>query len=118
MVKALTRNVLLIAVILALLPSNVRCEPTNDFKIGAVLAMTGAAELYGRHAQMSMELAAEEINAQGGIAGKKLKLIFEDSATQALKATGAFHKLTEVDHVDAVVGEVWAFLTIPLIPLA
>ncbi|MBI4438492.1 ABC transporter substrate-binding protein, partial [Candidatus Woesearchaeota archaeon] len=48
-------------------------------KIGSILPLTGEAAEIGLRAQESINLALEEINSQGGINGKKLEVIFEDS---------------------------------------
>lgn len=85
-------------------------------KIGAVLALTGPAARWGRDSERSMNLALEDLRASGKDQG--LSLIVEDSTTQAAKGVSAFNKLVELDHVQAVIGDVWTFLTLPLIPLA
>lgn len=57
-----------------------------------------------------VELAAEE--------SKGVKLIWEDSGTSPAKAITAFRKLTEQDGVRVIIGDVFSFVTEPLIPLA
>ncbi len=88
------------------------------FKIGVIVAQTGAAAKYGKFAKMGLELAKEEINQAGGVAGKPVELIYEDSQTQPNKALGAFNKLHNIDHVDAIIGDVWEFLTNAFLPQA
>lgn len=99
------------------------CPPThaqtnNELRIGAVLGLTGYAQRWGENARMAMELAADEINSKGGIKGKRVRLIMEDSRSEAASSVSAYHKLVNRDRVEIVVGDVWEYLTVPLIPLS
>ncbi len=58
-----------------------------------------------------MELALDEVNQSGGINGKKLEVLFEDRGTSAQKAVVAFNKLAKIDRVDAIVGDIFSFVT-------
>jgi branched-chain amino acid transport system substrate-binding protein len=90
----------------------------EKIKIGAILSLTGYAAGYGDYAKKAIELAASEINKNGGINGRKVEVIFEDDHTQAQDAVSAFLKLVNVDKVDGIIGSLWDFTTQPLIPLA
>lgn len=90
---------------------------TVPFKIGVSYGFTGAAARWSKYGRMALELAAEEINQRGGIAGRKLELVFEDSATLPKNSVTSYKKLVSVDKVDAVVSSNWSILTNPLIPL-
>jgi len=68
-------------------------------KIGAILPLTGSGASYGVWMKGGAEMAAEEINAAGGIAGRKLEVIFEDHAADASKAVNAMRRLVEVEKV-------------------
>ena len=93
-------------------------EESKPVKVGAILGLTGSASVWSKHARQGIELAEYEINNSGGINGKPLKIILEDSGSSAKGSVSAFKKLVTVDKVEAVVGDIWSFLTIPLIPLA
>jgi branched-chain amino acid transport system substrate-binding protein len=94
-------------------------QPTNDpIKIGLVLGQTGSASTWAEYAKKAADLAAKEINDNGGINGKRLELIYEDSQTNPALSVSSFKKLTEVDHVSVIVGDLWSFLTNPLVPLS
>lgn len=95
--------------------NNLKAE---EIKIGAVLALTGPAQHFGKEAKNGMTLAVNEINQRGGVNGNLLKIIFEDSETNPTRAVQAFNKLTELDGVKIVIGDVWNHLTEPLVPLA
>ena len=93
-------------------------EAQEKIKVGAVLSLTGAAQHWSNSSKMGLLLAQEEINSQGGIGGKNIELIFEDTQTQPAKSVTAYKKLVSIDKVDFLIGDVWSFLTNPLIPLA
>ncbi|MBE0625831.1 MAG: ABC transporter substrate-binding protein [Burkholderiales bacterium] len=68
-------------------------------KIGAILPLTGSGASYGVWMKGGAEMAAEDINAAGGIAGHKLEVIYEDHAADASKAVNAMRRLVEVEKI-------------------
>ena len=67
----------------------------EDFiKIGAILPLSSSTgSSYGEYAQLGLELALEEINSKGGVNGKKLKIIYEDSKGEPKIGLEAINKL-------------------------
>jgi branched-chain amino acid transport system substrate-binding protein len=78
------------------------CRPTGDIKIGAVLPMTGAAAGYGKWMQRGIDLAVEDINKAGGINGRKVQVVTEDSKSDNTAGVTAATKLIDVDKVPAI----------------
>ena len=72
-------------------------EDESPFRIGVMESLTGPGETYGTVANRAKQMAVDEINAAGGIDGRMLELIVEDSKCGAADAITAYHKLTEVD---------------------
>ncbi len=70
-----------------------------DIKIGVAEALTGPAGQYGQSIKNGFVLAADEINAAGGINGNKLQLLFEDEAGKKEQAIDVFKKLIFQDKV-------------------
>jgi branched-chain amino acid transport system substrate-binding protein len=93
-------------------------EELKTIKIGMVYGLTGPASVWTENGKKAAELAVEDINREGGVNGKKIELIIEDSKTDPKGSVSAFQKLTDIDNVDVVIGDVWSFITNPLIPLA
>ncbi len=91
---------------------------TNAITIGAVLSQTGSAASYGEIARNAIHMAADDINAQGGIDGRRVEVVYEDDQTDPQQAVSAFQKLTSVDKVDAAIGGVFDFVYQPLLPIA
>ena len=90
----------------------------EPFRIGVMDALTGVAESYGNPILQAKQLAAEEINAAGGINGRMLELIVEDSKCAAQDAIVAYNKLTDVDGVKIILGTSCSGAMLGAAPLA
>ena len=99
-------------------PTSAPPPPAEPFVIGAMDALTGVAESYGNPLLQAKLLAVEEINAAGGINGRMLKLIVEDSKCSAQDAITAYNKLTDVDGVKIILGATCSGSTLGAAPLA
>lgn len=91
---------------------------TSDLKIGVVMGLTGSESLWSEYNLNAAKLAVEEVNKEGGAGGRKLVLIVEDDKSDAKMGISALQKLTTIDGVDIVVGDVWSYTTNPMIPVA
>src|SRR6056297_1513501 len=90
-------------------------EPTGKpIKIGSISPLTGAAEIEGTDIQRGEKIALEEINAAGGVLGRPLKIIFEDSETRPKAGINAAHKLVETDGVPVIVGSYSSGVSLPI----
>jgi len=80
------------------------CGAKKDaiFKIGAIVPLTGKSASLGNLHRLGMELAVDEINERGGLKGKPVKLLLEDSQNEAKLGISAFNKLLRVDKVSIV----------------
>ena len=94
--------------------------PASDepFRIGVMESLTGPGETYGNVALQAKQLAADEINAAGGINGRMLELIAEDSKCSAQDAITAYNKLTDVDGVKIILGTSCSGAMLGAAPLA
>ncbi|MDR0654813.1 MAG: ABC transporter substrate-binding protein [Treponema sp.] len=79
-------------------------KATDTVSIGAVFPLSGQVAFYGTESRDGAILAIEEINASGGLLGKKLTLIAEDDEGNAEKSVNAFTKLSTRDKVSFVLG--------------
>ncbi len=71
----------------------------DEILIGAFGPTTGPAAYIGLGGRDGMQMAIKEINAAGGINGRKLRVIFEDDGHSPTKALGAVKKLIDQDKV-------------------
>ena len=76
----------------------------NEIVIGTHQDLSGPIKVWGVPVSNGMKMAAEEINAAGGIHGRKIKLILEDSGYDPKRAVLASQKMVERDKVFAMVG--------------
>lgn len=76
----------------------------ETIKVGAILAVTGPASFLGAPEARTLEMMVEEINAKGGIKGKKVELIVKDSGASPEKALSFAKQLIEEDKVLAIIG--------------
>lgn len=104
----MVKNILKLGVLTVLASSfafaNGSKEGGDTIKIGGILPLSGAVAVYGNQSQMGIQLAIEEINAAGGIDGKKLELICEDDEGNPDKSVNAFKKLSAKDGVKFIIG--------------
>src|SRR5271157_2092602 len=89
----------------------------DPIKIGFIFVLSGPMALQGGIGSQGAKLAIEEINAAGGVLGRNLEGIFEDSGGDGKKASAAFKKLVDEDKVDAVMGVILSPVAIALMPV-
>ena len=90
----------------------------DSITIGTVTTNSGTAAAYGEAEVKGFELAVSEINAKGGINGKKVKLESMDDKGDATEASNAFNKLAGDNNVLAVAGPTISATTAAVAPLA
>ena len=90
----------------------------DPFRIGVMDSLTGVGESYGNPIINAKQLAVDEINAGGGINGRMLELIIEDSKCNAQDAITAYRKLTDVDGVRIILGTTCSGAMLGAAPLA
>ncbi len=94
--------------------------PTDlpPFVIGVMESVTGPGETYGTVAVQAKQMAADEINAAGGVNGRRLEIVVEDSQCSAKDAIAAYRKLTDVDGVKIILGTSCSGAMLGAAPLA
>ncbi|HBG16033.1 MAG TPA: amino acid ABC transporter substrate-binding protein, partial [Firmicutes bacterium] len=80
------------------------CKKSNTIKIGTIMSTSGPVSTYGIQTRDAIKMAIEEINAQGGVLGKKVELIVEDDEKNPEKTMNALIKLATKDKVTAILG--------------
>ena len=85
-------------------PAIVRAQ-SGPIKIGHLTPLTGFLGALGEYAVMGIKMATEEINAAGGVMGRKLDVMSEDSVNPATASTKA-QRMLEQDRVEFLMGEI------------
>ena len=105
-----------IAALLVVSMAFVGCKKGDDntIKIGGIAPLSGAVAVYGVECTNGVNLAVEEINAAGGINGKKIAYIAEDDEGDPAKSVNAYKKLTTQDGIRMIIGSLTSGCTIAL----
>lgn len=80
-------------------------------KVGGLAVLSGPAAVYGQAVQKGADLYIEQLNAAGGIDGKKVEIIWEDTQGDATVGLNAYNKLVDNDQVVAIIGPVLTGVT-------
>ena len=113
---------ILLAVLMVVTFSVMACDddpcPGDKYCVGVMESLTGPGETYGTVANQAKQLAADEINAAGGVNGRMIELVVEDSKCGAQDAITAYNKLTDVDGVKIILGTSCSGAMLGAAPLA
>jgi branched-chain amino acid transport system substrate-binding protein len=90
---------------------------STEVKIGAVISETGAVAPYGHQVTRGLDLALEEINAEGGFEGGPIQLIYRDDATSPEKGREAVLDLINNEGVHIIIGAVSSPVTLEIAPI-
>jgi branched-chain amino acid transport system substrate-binding protein len=94
-------------------------EPQDKFiNLGASFPLSGDNASYGNDARQGIELALDEINASGGIKGKKVVVAFEDDVVDPQKGVNIMLKFATVEKVPVVIGSAGTGVTLAMAPIA
>jgi branched-chain amino acid transport system substrate-binding protein len=99
---SLMRSLLLVAGVLSALPAFAQQSTQSPIKIGFGMALTGGLAAGGKQALVTYQLWAEEVNARGGLLGRKVELVFYDDQSSPAAVPAIYSKLLDVDKVDVV----------------
>ncbi|GBC95936.1 Leu/Ile/Val-binding protein [bacterium HR16] len=126
MVRICAKSVLWLSVVTGIVFALGGCKPASrpgasnssgDIPVGVYLSFTGSTATFGESTFKGIQLATEEINAQGGINGRKIALHKEDDRSDAQEARSAVTKLIQRDGVVAVLGEVASSRSLAAAPI-
>src|SRR4051794_22850918 len=90
----------------------------DTIKIGLNLELSGAVASYGTGINQGVQLAVDEINADGGVDGKQIQLVQVDNKSDGQEATNGAIKLTDKDKVVAIIGAATSGNTIAQVEIA
>ncbi|HAO33426.1 MAG TPA: ABC transporter substrate-binding protein [Candidatus Competibacter sp.] len=88
----------------------------DPIKIGSFLTVTGPASFLGDPELKTLQMYVEELNAKGGVKGRKLELIHYDTGGNAKDAVNFVKRLIKNDNVDLLIGGTTTGDTMAVIP--
>lgn len=90
----------------------------NEILIGAYLSLTGTTATFGTSTLHGIQMAVDKTNAAGGVLGKQIHLLSEDTQSKPEEAALAVTKLITRDKVRAILGEIASSRTLAAAPIA
>ena len=90
----------------------------KEIKLGAVLPLTGDIASYGNNTKNGIDMAVSEINKAGGVAGRKIFIVYEDDKGISKESVNAIQKLILTDKVPVVMGAAASSNTMAIAPIA
>ena len=114
---ALSRRFVLAAAA-ALCLSSVPAQAQDTLKLGLVAAMSGQSAKSGEAIVRGLSIAIDEINAKGGVLGKKLELIVRDDESNPAKGVVAARELVQRENVAAFFGGLDTPVSLAIVPFA
>ena len=117
MTQSLTRRTALLASLATPALLRTAAAQSGPIRIGTLTPQTGAGGSYGPPMVKAVRAIVDDINAAGGIAGRKIELVSEDDETNPDSAVRAARKLIDVDRVCAIIGTWASAVTTAVAPL-
>jgi branched-chain amino acid transport system substrate-binding protein len=114
-------RILLSLITLTSLLMSFACNNTgggDKVRIGVFMSLTGSTANFGISSTNGIKMAADEVNAAGGINGKQIEVLVQDDRSDASEAATIVTKFVTQDQVHAILGEVASSRSIAAAPIA
>ena len=98
-------------------PSSAPGAGGDTIKVGEFASMTGSEATFGQSSHKGTALAIDDLNAAGGVLGRKFELLMEDDQSQAGQPATVVRKLISRDGVVAILGEVASSRSLEAAPI-
>ena len=93
-------------------------EVNEVVEIAAILPLTGEIAVYGKNTQKGIDLAIQKINSGGGINGKMIKVIYEDSKADPSTSVSAINKIISTTEVQYIIDNSVSSVALAITPVA
>ena len=90
----------------------------GPIKIGFTMPLSGGLASNGKAVLIAYQMWAEDVNAQGGLLGRKVDLVYYDDQSNPAMIPASYTKLIDVDRVDLIISSYGTNLTAPAVPIA
>ena len=94
----------LMVAIIGIGPGSDSVQAEETVRIGVLIPLTGSSGFGGKKELTGIQIAIDEINQLGGVLGRKLEIIVEDTESRSVGAMDGIHKLVDVNKVPIVIG--------------
>lgn len=82
-------------------------QSSQSIRIGVAAAQSGPAAEWGQGELRTVQLAIDKVNAEGGIDGKRIEIVAEDTKSDNVGTVNAISKLINIDRVPLIIGPTW-----------
>jgi branched-chain amino acid transport system substrate-binding protein len=108
----------LVALVVFALAALASAQPKGEpIRIGLLAPITGNLARWGGYAQNGAGLAADEINAAGGVLGRPLQVVAADSQCQPAQGVSALRRLITADRATFIIGDICSSVTLAAMPV-
>ena len=90
----------------------------EPIKIGFSMELTGPFAVVGKTGLLAFKIWEDEVNAEGGLLGRPVKLIYYDDQSNPALVPGIYTKLLDIDKVDLLISSYGTNLVVPAMPVA
>ncbi len=111
------RTVLALAALTALGLTYPAAAQQPPFKIGMSMPATGGLAAGGKSSLIGIEIWRDDVNARGGLLGRKVELVVYDDKSSASESPAIYAKLLDVDKVDILFAPYATVQTAPIMPI-
>ena len=111
----------LLAVLIGILPAALaptRAQSKEPIRVGLIQPLSGPIAAAGSYITNGAKIAAERVNAKGGVLGRPLELVIEDNKSDPAETRNAAEKLIVRDKVPVIIGAWGSSMTLAMMPLA
>src|SRR5260370_34213015 len=114
------KRILLSSIVIASLLTACQTQGSGGHKVrvGVCMSLTGSTANFGISSTNGIKMAADEVNAAGGINGKQVEVLVQDDRSDASEAATIVTKFVTQDQVHAILGEVASSRSIAAAPIA
>src|SRR4026207_332362 len=106
----------LLSIAFGLLFSALALAQQGPIKVGMSMPQTGTLGAGGKAALVALRMWVEDVNAKGGLLGRKVELIAYDDQSNPATTPGIYTKLLDVDKVDLLIAPYGTVPTAPIMP--
>ena len=90
----------------------------EPIKIGLSMELTGPFAVVGKTGLLAFKIWEDEVNAEGGLLGRPVKLVYYDDQSNPALVPGIYTKLIDIDKVDLLISSYGTNLVVPAMPVA
>lgn len=110
--------IVIVVILVVIISTGQKPKATGPITIGVIAPLTGPGAALGEFAKNVTDMTIEKINAEGGVDGQPISLIYEDDQCNPAKSVSAVQKLINVDHVKIISGSTCSSGVISFTPIA